>query len=123
VSEISDLGRDLQAEAAAMVADVVRVFDSEGREFARQWSRTARLTAGKHGKHYPKSITHELTAVGLVVQLDVGPERGRLQGSMGRGFEFGSVNQRPHLDGARHLRAVERRIERAADAAIERHIP
>jgi hypothetical protein len=37
---------------------------------------------------------------------------------MGRGFEFGSQNQPPHLDGLRALPLAERRLERAADSTI-----
>jgi hypothetical protein len=56
--------------------------------------------------------------VALGILVETGPDSSMKQGSMGRGFEFGSQNQPPHLDGARALPAAEQRLERAADAAI-----
>ena len=42
---------------------------------------------------------------------------------MGRGFEFGSMNQPPHLDGARAVADNEARIEQIIDQAMGRVIP
>ena len=89
----------------------------------KAWQDNARATSGAHGKHYPNSITSEVraTATGLVVE--VGPDTSRPQGSMGRGFEFGSMNQPPHLDGARAVADNEARIEQIIDQAMGRVIP
>jgi hypothetical protein len=37
---------------------------------------------------------------------------------MGRGFEFGSQNQPPHLDGLRALDGIQVRADRAMDSAV-----
>ena len=69
---------------------------------ARTVKRTtanATATAGTHGKHYPKSITAERTLSIGSIGVEVGPDSGMPQGGMGPGFEYGSVNQPPHLDG------------------------
>ncbi|MFB4285700.1 hypothetical protein ACBJ59_61310 [Nonomuraea sp. MTCD27] len=81
------------------------------------WQENARQTAGKHGKHYPRSITAEQinTDPGAVV-WEVGPDRARKQGSMGAGFEYGGPNQPPHLDGARATVAIEPEFNAAVDA-------
>jgi hypothetical protein len=82
----------------------------------RRWQENARATAGRHGKHYPRSITAEqiTTDPGAVV-WEVGPDRTRKQGSMGAGFEYGGPHQPPHLDGARATTATEPEF----NAAIE----
>jgi hypothetical protein len=81
-----------------------------GVAFALDWKNNARATSGEHGKHYPDSITANLALTVTTVSVDVGPDRAKKQGSMGRGFEFGSKNQPPHLDG---LRAMDRAAYRA----------
>jgi hypothetical protein len=57
------------------------------------------------------------------VSIDVGPNAAKKQGSMGRGFEFGSENQPPHLDGLRALDGAQQRVERMVDATIGHLLP
>jgi len=61
----------------------------------------AKESAGRHGKHYPKSFTTEMTGLvaGGLIAGEYGPDASRQQGGMS--FEFGSRNQKPHLDLAR----------------------
>jgi hypothetical protein len=80
-------------------------------------------TSGTHGKHYPKSIDSELVFNATGVSVDVGPNSAKKQGSMGAGFEFGSKNQPPHLDGLRALDGVQQRAERVIDATIGHLFP
>lgn len=58
------------------------------------WQNRARGTARRHGKHYPGTIREEIGGLEAVV----GPISAMPQGGMGRGFEWGSINQPPHLD-------------------------
>lgn len=51
---------------------------------------------GVYLKHYGRSITSETERSAGVVSMIVGPESGMLQGDMGPGVEFGSVNAPPH---------------------------
>lgn len=93
---------------------LIAVFDGAEREAANrtyplvkehaealrdQWRENARASSGRHGKHYPKSITTEQVPAADVAEWTVGPESARPQGGMGPGFEYGSRNQPPHLDG------------------------
>ena len=116
----------LAADFAKASRDVGRqVYDAmkdAGQEFAQDWRDIARGAAGTHGKHYPDAITSE-TKVGLGVIVETGPEVGRKQGGMGRGFEFGSVNQPPHLDGLKAMTAIEPRIARMVDTALGPVLP
>lgn len=76
-------------------------------ELRNLWREGAKESAGSHGKHYHRAITAEQIPASGEVLWHVGPESHRPQGSMGRGFEFGSVNQPPHLDGDQAATKVE----------------
>ena len=101
--DLSDLIGDLKtikAEVRPKARNVVREGVKAGNVLARE---NAQRSAGEHGKWYPKAMTAEMTAslfgaAGLI-SGEYGPERGRMQGEMS--FEFGSRNQKPHLDLAR----------------------
>ena len=115
--EFFDLAADFGRAAGKVAGALFTVYQEEGETFAQDWADNARETAGEHGKHYPDAITSE-TRIALGIHVETGPESGRKQGRMGRGFEFGSQNQPPHLDGLRALPLAERRLERAADSTI-----
>lgn len=110
-----DLG-DIPGEAAARVRATVQEAASDLKE---RWRSNAKKTAGAHGRLYPYSITYETQINPSGIDAVVGPETNRPQGGMGPGFEFGSVNQPPHLDGQRAADEVipylERRILLAAE--------
>ncbi len=113
-SEFFELAADL-GKAAPKVALALRtVYMESGEAFAEDWASNARETSGEHGKHYPNSITSE-TQLSTDILVTTGPDSGMKQGSMGRGFELGSVNQPPHLDGLRALPAAEARLLLGAD--------
>ncbi|MBG0828553.1 hypothetical protein HS041_12315 [Planomonospora sp. ID67723] len=80
-----------------------------------QWRDNARQSAGRHGRHYPRAITAEQMASSADIEWEVGPESRLPQGGMGRGFEFGSVNQPPHLDGMQAANAQEPKLLKALD--------
>lgn len=82
------------------------------------WRKNARETARKHGKHYPRSITASQSPIADAIEWEVGPEIRLKQGSMGRGFEFGSVNQPPHWDGTRAAVDIEPKFMKALDDII-----
>lgn len=117
-SEVYRLAGDLSMVGARAVPALRGVMAQAGEGLAREWAANARETSGTHGRHYPNSIDSELVFDVGGVSVDVGPNRSKKQGSMGRGFEFGSRNQPPHLDGLRALDGFQRRAERMVDAAI-----
>jgi len=120
--EVFGLARDFGRASAAVTSAVFDVFRDEGKKFTEQWRANAKATARKHGKHYPNSITDEMR-IGTNIVFEAGPESGRPQGGMGPGFEFGSQNQPPHLDGARAMTGATQAIMDGADKAIEQVIP
>lgn len=121
-SEVFDLADDFGKAAAAIGPALYDTFKHEGDEFADDWRRNAEQTSGRHGKHYPKAITSE-TKLSTGITVQTGPETARRQGEMGPGFEFGSENQEPHLDGLGALGPASERLEKAADATIGYLLP
>jgi hypothetical protein len=117
-SEVYRMAADLSQVGARSVPAVRGVMAEVGGAFAREWAANARETSGEHGKHYPDSIDSELVFDITGISVDVGPNRDKKQGAMGRGFEFGSQNQPPHLDGLRALDGMQKRAERSIDSAV-----
>jgi hypothetical protein len=95
------------------------VVKEHAQQLRDQWQKNARETARRHGKHYPKSITAEQLPLANEIAWEVGPEVSRKQGSMGRGFEYGSSNQPPHLDGARAAIQQEPKFMKSLDEIIQ----
>lgn len=122
-SEIYRLAGDLSQVTAKMVPALRATMGAAGEAFANDWRDNARETSGIHGKWYPDSIDSELVFNATGVSVDVGPNAAKKQGSMGRGFEFGSENQPPHLDGLRALDGAQQRVERMVDATIGHLLP
>lgn len=122
-SEIYDLAGDLSQVGPKMIPALRVSMAAAGEAFADDWRDNAIETSGEHGKHYPHSIDSELVFNARGVSVDVGPNSAKKQGGMGAGFEFGSVNQPPHLDGLRALDGAQRRVERIVDATIGHLLP
>lgn len=121
--EIRRLAADLSAVSAKMVGPMRAVFKESGDLLAQEWANNARATSGVHGKHYPNSIDADLRFSLGNIEAEVGPNAGKPQGRMGRGFEFGSVNQPPHLDGLKAVDKLEPLVEKAIEAAVADLIP
>lgn len=122
-AEVYALAADLAQVGPRTVPAMRGVMQEAGDAFAKEWQANARETSGAHGVHYPNSISAELAFTVTSIAVDVGPESGKLQGSMGRGFEYGSRNQPPHLDGLRALDGMQQRVERMVDSAMGHLFP
>ena len=122
-SEVYRLGAELSQVGFKAVPAARGVMSDAGDALAREWRSNATETSGKHGVHYPASITSELAFSVTGISVDVGPDSGKKQGGMGRGFEFGSVNQPAHLDGLRALDGMQARLDRMLDSAIGHLFP
>lgn len=117
-SEVYALAQDLTSVSAQMVPAMRSAMAQGGVAFVDEWRSNAVETSGVHGKHYPNSIDSELVFNSGGVSVDVGPNAAKKQGSMGKGFEFGSENQPPHLDGLRAMETVAPVIESLAASVI-----
>lgn len=121
--EIFALARDFEAAPPKVASALFDAYRGAGEGFRDDWQHNARATSGAHGKWYPDSITTERKFAGFAIEVETGPESGRKQGRMGRGFEYGSVNQPPHLDGLQAMPLAAARLDRLADAAIGFALP
>jgi hypothetical protein len=122
-SEVYTLAASLAGVGAKMVPALRGSMLEVGNSFAREWHDNAVETSGEHGKHYPKSIDAELVFDLSGISVDVGPNTSKPQGKMGRGFEFGSKNQPPHLDGLRALDGHQKRAEKVIEVTVGFLIP
>ena len=94
------------------------VVETHAKELRDAWQANARKTARRHGKHYPRAITADQVPITDAIAWEIGPEARRRQGGMGPGFEYGSRNQPPHLDGARAALAQEPKFFKALDDIV-----
>jgi hypothetical protein len=117
-SEVYKLAADLSKVGAKATLALRPVMAQAGEAFAKEWQANATATSGEHGKFYPASISSELIFDAGGISVDTGPDSSMKQGGMGKGFEFGSVNQPPHLDGTRAMTAMEPRVESIIGAAL-----
>lgn len=100
----------------ATFAKVVAVTEQTTVDVRDQWRTNATATAGKHGKHYPKSIQHKMVPSLTAIVGEVEPDASMPQGGMS--FEYGSVNQPPHLDGQRAAQQYEEVFGRRLNAVL-----
>ena len=121
--EIFGLARDFEKAPAKVASALFDAYKGAGEGFRDDWQHNARATSGTHGKWYPDSITTEMRFAGFGLETETGPESSHKQGRMGRGFEFGSQNQPPHLDGLRAMPLAAARLDKLADAAIGFALP
>jgi hypothetical protein len=111
-----ELSADLTRAAAAMPKAARKVTEANGEHLRDLWRDNARQTAGHHGRRYPSSITAETVPTFGDAVVEVGPDTSKPQGGMGPGFEYGSVNQEPHLDGKRAADVIEPRYQADLEA-------
>lgn len=103
MSEVQDLARDLgHTHENAQQGARHPVSQSAGRVVA-QWKRNIREIDLPHGKRYAETIGYDgPVRLGESWIATVGPDSSMPQGGMGRGFEYGSINQdSPHMEGNR----------------------
>ena len=117
-SEVRGLSRDLTGVGARALPAMAEVIEKGAAKVQRKWRANARVSAGSHGKHYPRSITHDVKFSRNAIIAEIGPDPAKKQGGMA--FEYGSVNQPPHLDGNRAMDEQEPRIDRDIGDALDR---
>lgn len=104
---IPELVGDLEQAAVKAVPLMREAVKKNAEELRDTWRSNARATSGKHGRLYPNTITYETKNEGGGASAEIGPDSSKPQGRMGRGFEYGSVHQPPHLDGQKAADVVE----------------
>ncbi|MGW4406519.1 hypothetical protein ACWEJ6_20995 [Nonomuraea sp. NPDC004702] len=118
-SELLPVGDEIEDRAQRVAEGAFPLVKDYALKLQRKWRENARDTALPHGKHYPRSITASQIYDLSAAVWEVGPDSLLPQGGMGRGFEFGSVHQPPHLDGARATTAIEPEFNAAVDKLVK----
>jgi hypothetical protein len=103
VTGLDEVLHDLQS-AHDRVADEGSTVVGQGcNNIKRQAARIVRAASHRgYLPHYPRSIDYDVTTAGTVITGEVGPNRAKLQGGLGRLIELGSANNAPipHLSPA-----------------------
>lgn len=115
-SDLLRLAREIGVDAQRVAEKAYPLVKEQAIAFRNDFRDNARATAGAHGNLYPRTITAEQNPIRDGVEWEVGPESMLPQGGMGRGFEFGSVNQPPHWDMTSAAVAREAKFNAAVDA-------
>lgn len=118
-SDLIALEQDLREAPLRVQRKLPPVVDHGALNIKNDWRDSATQTAGTHGKHYPRSIDYESAWVSGGYEAEIGPRTDRTQGHMGTGFEYGSVNQPPHMDGNKAAEAEAPRFEKAVADLID----
>lgn len=121
--EFFALARDFERAPAKVASGLFDAYRGAGEGFRDDWADNVRAVAPEHLPYLPDAITTEMRFAGFAIEVETGPESGRKQGRFGRGDEFGSQNQPPHLSGLRAMAGAGLRLDRLADAAIGLAIP
>lgn len=101
-STIDDLARDLRQLPPKIARDSIKTVRDGARVGAMLAKQNAKETSGRHGKHFPASISSEVNGpVGfggvMGYSAEYGPDRNHAGGQGNMEFEEGSRNQRrPH---------------------------
>lgn len=122
--EFFDLARDFEQATSKVASGLYDAYRGAGEGFRDDWQHNVRASSPQgHLKHLPDAITTEMKFAGFGIEVETGPESGLRQGRLGRGDEFGSVNQPPHLNGLRAMPLAQVRLDRLSDAAIGLALP
>lgn len=90
---LAGLERDMRAIPVTAARNTAKLVRDNAKDGNRRAKAFAKVSAGKHGKHYPNAFTAEAIDA---FTWEYGPDASKKQGDMS--FEFGSRKQKPHLD-------------------------
>lgn len=122
-SEVYRLAGGLSQVGAKAVPALREGMAAAGEALAKEWAANVEETSGTHLPYLPKAIDSSLAVDFGGVSVDIGPNNAKKQGRFGKGDEFGSENQSPHLNGLRALDGMQVRTERIIDAAVAPLLP
>lgn len=115
---LDTLAVDTKRIAVAARKDMIGVVRDNIQTGNRLAKDFARRSSGRHGKLYPRAFTAEMKLYGALglISGEYGPDSARPQGGMS--FEFGSRNQKPHLDLARSADIIGREFADDVDHVV-----
>lgn len=110
---LKELAADLRKAADTVEERGKRIVGQGCLQIKRDAQRTIRAASHRgYLPHYPRAISYDVTSGAGGIVGEVGPDRAKLQGGLGRILEFGTINSAPipHLNPA--LEAELPRFER-----------
>lgn len=99
ISQLKEWEHDLVEAAAKATVDAVKVVKRGAGNVKKGWINNAKITAGKHARAYPYSVTYDIEGT----SAEIGPDKSKRQGALGNLMEYGSSSNPPHNDGGRAL--------------------
>lgn len=118
-SDFAELTRDIAEARAELPRDLRQVISKAALNIKNDW----RARWAEHRTHLPhiaRAINYDVGPPGLVVEAEIGVDKGRIQGPLANFLEFGSVNNSPQPGGKPALDDEAPRLERAAADLLER---
>lgn len=112
-SELTTLAHWLNASGDRLSRPVADATRKTGDEHATAWRANARRTSGSHGRRYPPTIRNHFSDGTGWAESETGSSS-----PASRGYEYGSRNQPPHLDGTKAFDKATEDFVRAGEAAI-----
>lgn len=100
---LAELALDLGVAADTVVEQAKKVVGKGCLNIKKDAQRIVRAASTRgYLPHYPRAIGYDVTAHGTTITGNVGPDRNKLQGGLGRIIEYGTVNNAPipHLNPA-----------------------
>jgi hypothetical protein len=106
--------------AAAAETQMLGVVTRGALNVKNDWRTNATATAGRHARHYPRTISYDVWRIPGGAMAEIGPDKAKKQGALGNILEFGTSRQAGHNDGGRALEAEEPRFAAQLEALMER---
>lgn len=113
--DLLEIAPEAKKEFQGIVREAIKVGNTVARDFARS-------SAGRHGKLYPRAFSAQMNRgsglFGNTYSGEYGPDSAMPQGGMS--FEYGSRNQKPHLDLARSADLIANALPGEVRAVLDR---
>lgn len=123
-SELNQLSADLGEAPVKMIPLVRKAVEITARNIKDDWQEGAAKSSGQHARLFPKSIDYDMgLEVDGAITAEIGPNRGRVQGSLGILEDApGGVMSRPQNAGRKAAKKNEQDfmdgLAKAAEEAI-----
>lgn len=120
LTELEALNEVIAASGAVVEQEGAAIVKRGAQNVKTSWRANAAASAGAHARLYPASISYDVVTAPGVVEAEIGPDKGRVQGPLGNILEFGTSTQAGHNDGGQALDDEEPRFLEQIEALAER---
>lgn len=120
IRELHQLANAFARNVEQAETEMVRIVTRGALNVKTGWRTNAIATSGTHARAYPYSVTYDVNSMPGGASAEIGPDKGKKQGSLGNLLEYGSVNNAPHNDGGRALIAEHPRFAAQVLALTQR---